>query len=396
MAYVFNMNRKTVRKTIYNPPQDPKEPGRHHKLNDEFENQIIQEIQSAYNSGKSITQKQIINYVLENFKISVTNGWVNSFICRHQNDIQKCKSYPQEDLRMTVPREYLDTHILNLKEYIQGMCSELLFNLDEVGTSEWEERKILKVVVPKSADKNGVQHHVPRNTTHMTLLVCVSSAGDALTPMLITKCAIPQDFEKTGVRLGEDIIIKQKNTPYMDDALFTEYITTVLIPYISNLRQNNMYINEKAVILMDNARCHCSESVLKILGENNIYALTYPSHTSHIFQALDLSFFGVFKKNKSIENQNLAASKQINAILNVIQSYEKTATSMNIRSSFRESGISINYGKLPRRIDINEDNIRQNKEFKELWNLNVPIEALSKRRQNSQFGLINKEFIINN
>ena len=40
---------------------------------------------------------------------------------------------------MTIPREYLEKHIQNLKDYVQGICSELLFNLDEVGLSEYEE-----------------------------------------------------------------------------------------------------------------------------------------------------------------------------------------------------------------------------------------------------------------
>lgn len=101
--------------------------------------------------------------------------------------MQKCRSYPQEDLRLTIPRIYLEKHIENLKEFVQGTCSELLFNCDEVGLSAWEDRKILKVVVPKDVNKNNVYHSISRKMQHVTMLVCVSAAGDALTPMIITK-----------------------------------------------------------------------------------------------------------------------------------------------------------------------------------------------------------------
>ena len=185
LALVFDMNPKTVRKNLKNLPQEIKEPGRHRALGDEIEQNIIHEIESRFQNNKPMTQKSIIDYIQNNFNISVTFGWINSFLCRHK--LQKCRSYPQEDLRLTIPRIYLEKHIENLKEFVQGTCSELLFNCDEVGLSAWEDRKILKVVLPKDVNKNNVYHSISRKMQHVTMLVCVSAAGDALTPMIITK-----------------------------------------------------------------------------------------------------------------------------------------------------------------------------------------------------------------
>ena len=144
---------------------------------------------------------------------------------------------------------------------------------------------------------------------------------------------------------------------------------------------------------MDNASCHCSEEILRKLAENNIWVITYPSHTSHIFQALDLSFFGVFLKNKSMENQKYHFCQITKTILNILQAYEKTATSLNIRGSFGASGIKIVSSNFPKRVEIDENSIRENAHFKELWNLNVPVEVLSSRRRNQEFGLINQRFL---
>ena len=186
---------------------------------------------------------------------------------------------------MTVPREYLEKLIQNMKQYIQGSCCELLFNLDEVGNSQWEERKIRKIVVPRSADKQCVEHKVPR-TTHMTLLGCVSVAEDALTSMLIMKNNILNDFEKTYVHERKDLIIRQINLQYINYTLFMEYISTILIPYVNYIQQNEVYSQEKAVVLMDNSSCYFSEEILRIPAKNKIWVITYPSHTSNIFQAL--------------------------------------------------------------------------------------------------------------
>jgi hypothetical protein len=42
---------------------------------------------------------------------------------------------------------------------------------------------------------------------------------------------------------------------------------------------------------MDSALPHISERILRSLGENNIIALTFPAHTTNLFQNLDLVFF---------------------------------------------------------------------------------------------------------
>jgi hypothetical protein len=49
---------------------------------------------------------------------------------------------------------------------------------------------------------------------------------------------------------------------------------------------------------MDSASLHVSERVLQLLGCNKIMAIVFPTHTTNIFQALDLVFFGVLKKIK--------------------------------------------------------------------------------------------------
>jgi hypothetical protein len=36
----------------------------------------------------------------------------------------------------------------------------------------------------------------------------------------------------------------------------------------------------------------------QLLGQNRIIDLTFPAHTTHLFQALDLIFFGAMRNNK--------------------------------------------------------------------------------------------------
>jgi hypothetical protein len=75
---------------------------------------------------------------------------MDSFILRHQDDLSETKSKFQEDTRLEVSRTFLNETMGCLREYVHGMKAELMFNLDEVGMLEREDRKRKKMIVPKT------------------------------------------------------------------------------------------------------------------------------------------------------------------------------------------------------------------------------------------------------
>lgn len=389
LAFIFDMNRRTVAKSIAKGPQNPKPKGRHLAFDENTENQILDEIIRRSNIGQSITQGEILTYIKENHDKSVMKGWLNQFYLRHRDKIKKARSFPQEDLRMSVPRAYLKQHIINMHKHLEGRFSELTFNLDEVGSSEWEDRKPKKVFVDANLDSNHITHLVSRKIPHMTLLTCVSAAGDSLTPLLITKHELNEKFWETGIRPDEDVMARVRDPPYISKELFLEYLDIVLLPYITAVREKLRIEEKESILLMDSCTAHCDDSIKEILGKNNILIMTYPSHTTNLFQALDLSLFGVFKRNKNkLDTETTNKSLEETAI-NVIKAYEQIATIFNILGSFKRAGIGQDMNSNPKRIKIDVEQIVTNPGFKELWNMNIKIEDISKRRQNHVFGIIN-------
>jgi hypothetical protein len=69
------------------------------------------------------------------------------------------KSVPQETPRLEVPRCFLDETIRCITEFVQGRPIELLFNLDEFGLSEWDDRKPKNVIVPLSARGQAIHQN---------------------------------------------------------------------------------------------------------------------------------------------------------------------------------------------------------------------------------------------
>jgi hypothetical protein len=55
------------------------------------------------------------------------------------------------------------------------MKAELVFNLDEVGMSKWEDSKKKKVIVPMRMDGQTIHHGASRSVKHILVIVCITA-----------------------------------------------------------------------------------------------------------------------------------------------------------------------------------------------------------------------------
>jgi hypothetical protein len=82
----------------------------------------------------------------------------------------------------------------------------------------------------------------------------------------------------------------------MSSQLFAEYISTALLLYVDELRSNEEYADKGVVLLLNKCSIHVQGDALQMVADHRVKVLTFPSHTTHIFQSLGLSLFGNFKK----------------------------------------------------------------------------------------------------
>jgi hypothetical protein len=108
---------------------------------------------------------------------------------------------------------------------------------------------------------------------------------------------------------------------------------------------------------------------------------------------LDLVFFGALKKLKPTAVGEFDDGSVNAQITQLLQAYEQAATSVTIRGSFRKAGMDLDVTALPFRIRIVEQTLRENPGFKEVWDRNVSLHDLSRRRQLQRFGIISSEFL---
>jgi hypothetical protein len=147
--------------------EEPKSRGRHFAFDDDSEEGILSWIEDRAEKSRPVTQKDILHYSEMKYSLAVTQRWVHSCVLRQRDCLSGSKTTPQERARLEVSGVFLDETISCLREFVQGMKAEQVFNLDEVYMSDWEDRKDKKVVVPTALDGQTIHHRVSRNVRHI-------------------------------------------------------------------------------------------------------------------------------------------------------------------------------------------------------------------------------------
>jgi hypothetical protein len=144
----LNCSRSAVQSALPNGLSPPKSLGRHLAVGAESDANILTWIMKQAEKNAEVTRSDIKNYCHEVCRLEVSRGWVDSFILRHSEEFTEKKSSPQEEPPLQVPQIFLEEPIGSMHQTLQGCPVDLVFNLEEVGISDWEDRKPKKVVVP--------------------------------------------------------------------------------------------------------------------------------------------------------------------------------------------------------------------------------------------------------
>jgi hypothetical protein len=110
------------------------------------------------------TPKSLGKHIATRSHLSVTRGWVNSFLGRHWEGSYLVKSVSQETQRLEIPRCFLEKTIRDIHEYVQGRPTEIVFEIDEVGIVDWEDQKSKRVILPSSM--RGQKRYITKSTAH--------------------------------------------------------------------------------------------------------------------------------------------------------------------------------------------------------------------------------------
>lgn len=170
----------------------------------------------------------------------------------------------------------------------------------------------------------------------VTIVGIVTASGNRLPPIYVFPRIRFNDRLMTGCFPGSLGLLSKSG--WMISELF--------IDVLKHIQKNSNCTKERPIlVLLDNHSSHCSLETINYSRENGIVILSFPPHTSHRLQPLDVSVFGPFKKFCRVSFNDFLCSnrgKQITiydiaALTN--QPFQRSFSSENILSGFKSTGI---------------------------------------------------------
>ena len=382
LSLVFNVRESNIRKILCKARNKNKKIGWPLSFTEDQEQNIINKIFSKKTTFGFLNPNQVMSYTEENTGKTVTRGWLNSFLYRHW-DIVFCKEIDQQDiLRLWVPRRYLTEYLDLVENIIKIAPSALIYNIDETGLSDWEERKPKNVIVPKELADCDLQYPIDRTNKHVTLVVTVSADGDAYFPLAISSNEKLREIFDLDIRENVDLFLEISTSSYINKDIFRSHMINNFLPQVEEDRAFTKIKDCPSILFFENCSSHIDDELLQILAEHLILVISYPSHTSNIFQVLDLLLFGVLKAYKKQIRKSAILSPVIDHLFRIFKAYEMSTCSTTVRSAFQKAGFDyykknkINYIKLNRqKIEINRKIfyffIKKKKCFHFLYRFNI-------------------------
>jgi hypothetical protein len=169
------------------------------------------------------------------------------------------------------------------------------------------------------------------------LVCCVTAAGDAYCPLLVSSDPAARAVFEHQIRDGIDLQIEIHPSPYVNAEIFERYVDTILIPAVEANRQLPGCDKKPAILFCDNCSAHMSNSMSEKLARHGVLVLMYPPHMSHIFQVLYVLLFGLVKRSKKYQICDDTLPIHVDYILTLFQAYEAAMASIAVRAAWRQT-----------------------------------------------------------
>lgn len=315
----------------------------------QHEDELVKYIQTCSNMNYGLTYKNIrvLAYDYANLlKIKIpiqweTNKlagieWLKGFMKRNSDKVSLRKPENTSLARSTgFNKRSVGTFFENYASVLEKhhFRPERIFNLDETGVTT--VLRPVKIVSEKGKKQVSVVASAERGEL-TTFVGIINAVGTALPPVYIfPRIRNPDEYlngaPPSSLALGS-------HNGWMTGDLFISVLQHIKY-------HTNCTTDQKILLLLDNHEAHITVKAVSFCRENGIVLVSFPPHTSHKLQPLDVGVYGPFKNYCAtafndwlISNPGKTITiKQISALTKV--AFLEAFTQKNITKSFEKPGL---------------------------------------------------------
>ncbi|CBQ71472.1 conserved hypothetical protein [Sporisorium reilianum SRZ2] len=274
--------------------------------------------------------------------VKLGHNWVSFFLNRHlsiQSRWSRClenariRGTDEDDIRQSFGR--LQEVITEYK-----ISSNDIFNMDETGFV-FGLGGSQCVIVPGGNPASRFKAQ-PGNRQNATVIEVISSGGQVLPPLIITKGKLHTVSEQGRM---EDI----PSTWHFSKGPSGWTDNELAVLWVENVFDANAKLSMPSasrLLIMDGHQSHTSSVFIDALWKRNILPLCLPPHTTHVMQPLDVSIFrqltAAYRRLVTELAPHVAATGIDKAQFGTLyaQAQEKTLTSAAAKKAFQDTGIT--------------------------------------------------------
>jgi hypothetical protein len=112
--------------------------------------------------------------------------------------------------------------------------------------------------------------------------------------------------------------------------------------------------------------------MIHLLTEAKVRVITFARYTTQIFQVLDLTPFGIFKRSSRHELPYENDKKALKIIMKVYHDCGQTVVPPTVWGAFHALGLDFDMRSEPYRLVFDENKLRESEGFQELWSIDFP------------------------
>lgn len=290
------------------------------------------------------------------FKYAVANGksipetwkdgkiageqWMRHFMQRHSNGPRALSIRKPEPTSLSRSTSFNKSNVDSFFDNIEDVHKRFgpilphrVWNLDETGLSTVQNPPC--IVAPKGAKQVGSCTSAERGNL-VTIIVAVNAIGNHIPPLFI----FPRVFFKDRMLIGapSGSIGGAAPSGWSNEQLFLKFLDH----FVSHVKSSK---EERILLVLDNHETHLSVEALEKASEAGIVMVTFPPHTSHKLQPLDLTVYGPLKTyyNQGVDEwhiNNPGVTFDIYRVAQVVgKVFSKALSTQNITSGFESAGI---------------------------------------------------------
>ena len=365
LCYILRISTKTYYKLlpilekghVKDENADEAEPniGRPPNVTNEEELELLKQLEIQQCNGDCMSPYEARCWLEDHIKekgrdVQLDRFWWYRFKRKHQDHFNVMKTHSLESCRADVSTDDINNHFQKFNSLITTpRAPQLILNMDESGFSQRPNKNATKNCICIKSCKVPPTFRDDRDGNHISIVASVTLSGRPLKPLLLSTTEKPPK-EVTDSILGDDFLWFKTKKGYLNEAAMIYWIEQVLLPYVNHMKHFFPPDSVRPLLIFDGLKAHLTENVTRMFSENSIDILTLPPHASHLLQCLDLSFFGVMKRQFRITQSYLFRRDQKSArkIEKILKSFHTASFPSVILAGWKESGIdfTIKNGKI--------------------------------------------------